>query len=90
MQDYWSVSDFLSQYDSINTMKSYRSHLVKFFTLIYPELENIKDYESKIENLNEYSIKYFTEDRDIRKDIILYKDSLKDSPPKSRLAKLSC
>lgn len=33
---------------------------------------------------------YFTEDRDIRKDINLYKDSLKDSPPKSRLAKLSC
>jgi len=89
MQEMWSVRDFLDQYDSINTIQSYTSSLLRYFSLIYPELDGIENYEEKINRLNELSITYFSENRDIRKDIIFFKNTLKDNSPKTRLSRLA-
>ena len=62
------VSQFLRQYDSINTKASYRSGLRQFFKLMY--LGAKEDFDT-------LSMRYPNEDRDFREDIIRFKESLR-------------
>jgi integrase len=88
-EEIWSVESFTAQYSSQSTVWSYRSALLHFFSLVYPELKEIKGKQAQYKRLNELSIKYFSEERDIRNDIIAFKDSLSKSPAKTRLARFA-
>ena len=52
-------------------------------------MNDIKDYEEKIKRLNELSIQYFSLNRDVRKDIVAYKNFLRDKTPKTRISRLA-
>ena len=85
MTSKWAVNDFLDQYESQKTKKSYRTALKQFFTVAFPELKTSK----ALQLLDKLSLQYFEKDRDIRKDIIAYKNSIKHQAPKTRQSKLS-
>ena len=70
-----NVSQFLRQYDSESTKKSYKTGLKFFFREIYPELKG--------EDLDVLSERYLAEDRNHREDVMDFKDSLKDKAPKT-------
>jgi integrase len=74
------VSQFLRQYESVNTKKSYKSCLRQFFKLMYPDAK---------ENLDTLSIAYLKEDRDYRDDLLRFKESIQGKAPKTKVARLN-
>ncbi|GAG12415.1 unnamed protein product, partial [marine sediment metagenome] len=76
-----NVSQFLRQYDSEGTKKSYKTGLKFFFREIYPELKG--------EDLDILSERYLAEDRNHREDVMDFKDSLKDKAPKTISTRLN-
>ncbi len=70
-----NLTNFLRQYESENTKKSYRTGLKQYFQLIYPSLKD--------RDLDSLADKYLEEERDYRVDILNFKESLKGSAPKT-------
>ena len=68
-----NVSQFLQQYESESTKKNYKTGLKTFFGVIYPKLKG--------EDLDLLSERYFTEGRDYRSDVLIFKESLKSKAP---------
>jgi integrase len=80
---------FLKQYDSKNTVKSYKSSIKSLLEAVYSEAEvknhfrgrdRGRDYDSALEEL---AIKYLSEPRDYEEDVDALFISLKDYAPKS-------
>jgi integrase len=69
-----NVTQFLRQYESEETKRSYRIGLKQFFTLIYPDGGD----------LDELSKSYINEDRDYREDLLSFRESLKNKAPKTK------
>jgi len=67
-----TVSQFLRQYESQSTRLSYRTGLRLFFESVYPESS---------EDLDNLSLRYLSEKRDHREDVITFKESLKNKAP---------
>ncbi len=79
----WSIEDFLSQYTSQSTIRTYYATYKDYFKFIYPKLRTLP--KEKLEKeLIEHSIQYIKEDRDYRKDLIKYKKTLNKIAPISR------
>ena len=76
----WSIDEFLDQYYSRNTRTNYFAALKQFFMLIYPELRGLKGKALR-SRLNELSVRYVQEDRDFRKDLILFRKYLSGKSP---------
>ena len=70
-----NVTNFLRQYESENTKKSYKTGLKQYFNLIYPSLKD-KDLDS-------LSDKYLDEERDYRVDILTFREGLSGGAPKT-------
>ncbi len=66
------MSNFLRQYESPSTKKSYRTGIKLFFKTVYPDSS---------EDLDSLSEKYLREKRDHREDVITFKESLKGKAP---------
>ena len=88
MTDKWSVEDFLSQYNSINTLSVYRSTLRGFFKLFYPELQKLSKKELDNE-LVEVSLQYIQQDKDFRKDLMHFRKHISQLAPKTIATKLA-
>ncbi|MCW4037379.1 MAG: tyrosine-type recombinase/integrase [Candidatus Bathyarchaeota archaeon] len=76
-----SVSQMLSAYESQNTKRVYRGVLKGFLSFIYPDLTD--------ENLDSLSLNYLDSPRDLRDDLLSYKESLAGQAPKTKTLKLS-
>ncbi len=84
----WTNTDFLSQYTSKETKKNYRSGLRTYFKLFYPELRELK--KDELDNrMDEICITYLESDRDLRNDLITFRDSLHELAPKSRSLRIT-
>jgi len=81
MSEFVNVTEFLRQYESWQTRRSYKTGLKRFFNTIYPELKD--------ENLDVLAKRYLGEDREYRKDILNFKDTLKDNAPKTKSSRLN-
>jgi hypothetical protein len=83
----WSIDDFLSQYSSSNTRKIYYTAYKEYFKLIYPELEALPPNELRAQ-INKKSIEYLSSDKDHRKDLLAYKESIQNKAPKTITTKI--
>ncbi len=79
-QSRMNVSQFLNQYESHETRKSYNQGLKQFFKCMYPNSQ---------ETLDTLSIKYLQESRDYRNDLLKFKDTLVDKAPLTRTARIN-
>ena len=68
------VEEFLQMYRSRNTVKAYRWALTEFFKSVYGENEH---------RLEEHAERYFSEKRDVERDIQNFLAAINDKPPKS-------
>lgn len=96
-----NVSQFLRQYDSINTRKSYLAGLKKFFELMYPEIgveiEKVKEKldvknippEVLLKILDIHATRYLNQDRDYRDDLLKFKESLKSKAPTTMTTRIN-
>jgi integrase len=89
MNDIWSIEDFLSQYSSTNTTNMYHSIFRQYFKLLNPELRGLKTKELN-KKLPEISLEYVKEDKDFRKDLIKFKQSISHQAPKTITTKIAC
>jgi len=71
--------NYLKQYKSRGTLKSYRAALKSFFEMVYGQREPLEDLAEK----------YFQEKRDYEEDVQAFHVSLKEYAPKSIRLKLS-
>jgi hypothetical protein len=83
-----NVSEFLEQYRNKNTRTQHRAHLKHYFTYICPELESVSNDEIETK-LDALSLHYFKYERDIRKDLVKYTNTIQKYAPKTRSLKLS-
>jgi len=74
-----NVSQFLRQYESKHTKKSYRAGLKQFFKLMYPDGGD----------LDALSERYLDQHRDYREDMLNFKDSLKDKAPTTKATRFN-
>jgi len=82
-----AFKDFLAQYSSPSTKKTYKSVLLEYLRDIYPILDA---KETTFEVLDNASKTYLGEIRDFQDDVQQFADSLGDEiPPKSRQLKIS-
>ncbi len=84
----WTITEFLSQYISDQTKKGYRSGLRAFFKLFYPELREL-GRDDLNNQMDELCITYLESDRDIRNDLITFRDSLHKLAPKTRAYRIT-
>ena len=84
----WTITDFLSQYTSDQTKKGYRSGLRAYFKLFYPELREL-GRDDLNNRMDELCITYLESDRDIRNDLITFRDSLHKLAPKTRAYRIT-
>ena len=70
--------EFIAQYSSENTKRTYRTILNRYLTLFYPGIE-----------LNDASVKYLNSGRDYRADMIHLRDSIAKMAPKTRLSTMT-
>jgi integrase len=82
-----TVSQYLQQYTRSSTKKSYLVDFRQFFTFIYPELR--KRTRLALTELDNASVRYFTEQRDARNDIIMFRDSIQDKAPLTQQRQLA-
>ena len=73
-----SVEEFVSQYSSENTKRTYRIFLKRFFRTRYPDLD-----------INEASIQYLDSGIDFKADMVKFRDSVANLAPKTRLSTLT-
>lgn len=66
---------YLQQFESGSTVRAYKAALKKFFQTIYGVPEP---------NLEEYSERYFNENRSFESDVQTFLAALKEAPPKTR------
>jgi len=79
-----TVSEYLTQYSG-GTKRIYQSVLRAFFGMVYPELLQIKDTEEYVTSLDKLSAEYVADlDQDFQKDILNYKEKIRDKAPKTR------
>ena len=62
-----TVSEFLSLYENVNTKRNYRIGVKKFLLFFYP---------SSKDNLDTLSLRYFDEERDVERDLIIFRDEI--------------
>jgi len=79
-----NASDFLAQYESKNTRKSYKVSLEHFFNAIYPDSKE-KCYYS----LDDLSLEYLGEERNHKLDLPHFKESLIGSAPLTIMRRLA-
>jgi len=100
----WGIDQFLEIYQVESTRKIYIQTLKQYFRIIYPELEKLylstKDKSITgeqrklnkrkfLDRLNSLSIKYFSENRDYRVDVVAYRKWLNGSAPMTIRNKIS-
>jgi len=91
-----SVSEYLRA-KSKGTADTYLIYLNKYFQIIYPELalewtpiRRKKDQQQPYwDKLDELSLQYLDSNRNLRKDLLDYKEAIKDYAPKTRGVQLS-
>ena len=72
-----SVSDFLAKYSAKHTQHAYFTSLMEYFETIYPNITELGDRSKIRSELDRLSILYLSEQRDIRSDLLRFRDSIK-------------
>lgn len=85
----WNVETFLSQYQAASTISHYRAGLTEFLKTMYPREVEAASKPALMAKINDLSLRYMNEERDIRKDMISFKQSLNGEAPKTITLKLT-